>query len=218
MRRGLRRPLAGLMAAAALWGAGGCGDSPPSVDSSKTEATVKGVVKVAGAPATEGEISFNPANYQRKDATIRVAPIGKDGTYSVTTLTGRNEVRLGGTLAHKKPILSREVRSVDVPSGGTTFDFEVKSADWDPPAFPARMGGAAPKSADPRGAPSQMAIASRSGRSRRSAQYWSAETTSPLPRVPMLHHAWALTVALTNRTEPSQNSTLTPPEWLLVAL
>jgi hypothetical protein len=125
----VRRPAAGLMTAAALWGAGGCGDGPPSVDTSNAEGTVKGVVKIAGVPATEGQITFNPANYQRKDAQVRVAPIGKDGTYTITTLTGRNEVKLGGALAHKKPILSRETRSVDVSSSGTTFDFEVKSAD-----------------------------------------------------------------------------------------
>ena len=129
MRRELRRPFAGLMTAAALWGAGGCGGGPPSVDTSNTEATVTGVVKIAGAPATEGEISFNPANIQRKDAATRTAPIGKDGTYTVKTLTGINEVRLGGAIARKKPILSRETRSVDVKSGGMTYDFEVKSAD-----------------------------------------------------------------------------------------
>lgn len=129
MRRELRRPFAGLMTAAALWGAGGCGGSAPAVDTSSTEATVTGVVKIGSTPATEGEISFNPANYQRKDAAIRTAPIGKDGTYTIKTLTGKNEVRLSGSLAHKKPVLSRETRSVDVKSGGMTYDFEVKSAD-----------------------------------------------------------------------------------------
>jgi hypothetical protein len=117
------------MTAAALWGIGGCEPGPPSVDSSKTEATVKGVVKVAGAPATEGEIIFDPSNAQRKDEGPRTAKIGKDGSYTIKTLTGRNQVRLGGDLVHKKAILGRETQSVDVKSGEMTYDFVVKSAN-----------------------------------------------------------------------------------------
>jgi hypothetical protein len=117
------------MTAAALWGIGGCEGSPPAVDTSKTEATVKGVVKIAGVPATEGQIVFDPSNSQRKDEAPRTAPIGKDGTYTIKTLTGINEVRLGGDLVHKKAILGRERHSVDVKSGEMTYDFEVKSAD-----------------------------------------------------------------------------------------
>src|SRR5262245_46326446 len=92
-----RRTAAGLAAAATLWLAGGCGEGPPagSVDSSKTEATVKGVVKVNGTPATEGELIFDPSNIYRKDAQPRTAPIGQDGSYTVKTLTGENAVRLG---------------------------------------------------------------------------------------------------------------------------
>ena len=42
--------------------------SAPSVDSSMTKASVTGVVKVNGSPATEGQVEFNPVNYARKDA------------------------------------------------------------------------------------------------------------------------------------------------------
>jgi hypothetical protein len=122
-----RGGIAGLLAAAALGLFVGCAGSPPAVDTSNTEATVKGVVKVGGVPATEGEIIFNPANYKRKDATQRTAPIGKDGTYTITTLTGENQVKLGGALAQRNPVLAREQRALDVQPGENTFDFEAKS-------------------------------------------------------------------------------------------
>jgi hypothetical protein len=126
MRDVVRRTLVSLLAAVALGIVGGCGDNPPAVDTSNTEATVKGVVKVGGVPATEGEIVFDPANYQRKDASPRSAPIGKDGTYTVKTLTGTNTVRLGGSLAQKNQLLAHETRACEVKSGENTFDFEAK--------------------------------------------------------------------------------------------
>ena len=123
--RSLRGPITGLITAASLWILGGCGGSPPAVETSNTEATVKGVVKVGGAPSAEGEIVFNPANYKRKDAAPRSAPIGKDGSYTIKTLTGENQVRLGGSLARKKQVLTRVQRTLDVHPGENTFDFEV---------------------------------------------------------------------------------------------
>jgi len=118
--------MTGLITAATLWILGGCGGGAPAVDTSNTEATVKGVVRVGGTPATEGEIVFDPRNYKRKDASARSAPIGKDGTYTIQTLTGENQVKLGGSLARKNPILQRVQHSLDVHPGDNTFDFEVK--------------------------------------------------------------------------------------------
>jgi hypothetical protein len=123
MRR-IRGPLVGLMTAAMLGIFVGC-EGAPAVDTSTTEATVKGVVKVGGVPATEGEIVFDPANYKRKDVAARSAPIGKDGTYTIKTLTGENQVKLGGSIARKKPILSRVQHAYDVHPGENTFDFET---------------------------------------------------------------------------------------------
>jgi hypothetical protein len=125
MRDAVRRPLASLLTAASMGICGGCGGSPPSVDTSNSEATVKGVVKVGGVPAKEGEIVFDPANYQRKDAPSHKASIGSDGTYTVKTLTGANRVRLGGSLAKKNQLLAREMRTYEVKSGENTFDFEA---------------------------------------------------------------------------------------------
>jgi hypothetical protein len=115
----------GVITVAAVGFLAGCGGSPPAVDTSHTEATVKGVVKINGVPATEGDISFDPSNYQRKDVGARSAPIGPDGTYTIKTLTGENQVRIGGSLATKKPIAARTVHTVDVKDGENTFDFEA---------------------------------------------------------------------------------------------
>ncbi|MFO0908918.1 MAG: hypothetical protein U0794_11260 [Isosphaeraceae bacterium] len=103
---------------------GGCG-GPPAVDSSTTEATVKGVVKVDGEPVTEGEIIFDPANYLRKDAPQRTAPIGKDGSYTIKTLTGENIVRISGPATKKHSGLQYTKRPVNVNSGENSFDFVV---------------------------------------------------------------------------------------------
>ncbi len=104
----------------------GCdGGSPPSVDSGKTEATVKGTVKIGGVPATEGDITFDPANYQRKDAAARTAKIEKDGTYTITTLTGSNMVKLGGAAVKKNRALQSLNRTYEVKAGENTFDFEA---------------------------------------------------------------------------------------------
>jgi len=103
----------------------GCGESPPSVDSSNAEATVKGVVKIGGVPATEGEIAFDPTNFKRPNEKIRTAPIGKDGTYSIKTLTGENVIRLGGAITKKNSALEYSKKAMMVNSGENTFDFEV---------------------------------------------------------------------------------------------
>jgi hypothetical protein len=125
MRVQLRRPLVGLMTAASLCIAGGCeSGSPPSVDTSKTETTVKGTVKINGTPATEGEVLFDPTNYQRKDVSSRTAPIGKDGTFEISTYTGKNQVKLAGSIAKKHQIAARGAKEVDVKPGDTvTLEF-----------------------------------------------------------------------------------------------
>ncbi len=96
-----------------------------SVDSSSTEATVKGVVKIAGNPATEGEILFDASNIKRPDVPTRSAPIGKDGSYTIKTLTGENIIRLGGAITKKNGSLQATKRALMVVSGENTFNFEV---------------------------------------------------------------------------------------------
>jgi hypothetical protein len=101
----------------------GC-DGRPAVSSSTTEATVKGTVTVKGKPATKGTVEFDPANYQRKDAQARSAPINPDGTYTIETLVGGNTVRVRGPEAEKAGALY-ETTDFDVKEGENTLDIKV---------------------------------------------------------------------------------------------
>src|SRR5262245_45902495 len=69
----------------------GCGSSPP-VSGSRDEATVSGVVRLHGKPVDNGTVVFNVANVNRPSAPPREAPIGKDGSYTIKTLLGENNV------------------------------------------------------------------------------------------------------------------------------
>lgn len=125
MRR--ERAWAGIALASTLtiapWGCGG--ESKPAAESSMTEAKVHGTVKARGKPMTDGEVTFNPANYLRKDVPSRKAAIKKDGTYEVTTLVGRNSVGIGGPALEKDPQLGYAALAYDVKSGDNTFDIEL---------------------------------------------------------------------------------------------
>ena len=105
--------------------AAGCGGSPGE-ETTSAEATIRGVVKLDGKPATEGEIVFDPSNYKRP-APQSKATIGKDGTYEVKTLAGQNVVFLGGTLARKYGILQRRRKNFTATAGDNTFDFETET-------------------------------------------------------------------------------------------
>jgi hypothetical protein len=134
MRRNDRTGLASRALAAAvalLLIASGC-DSRPSVSSSTTEeGTVHGKVTVDGSPVTGGEVVFNPANYQRKLVTARSAPIGADGGYTITTLTGSNSVMVNppadGRNRKKAGAVPSRMIPFDVQPGDNTFNIEVSS-------------------------------------------------------------------------------------------
>jgi hypothetical protein len=102
----------------------GCGDGKPSVDTSLTEATVSGVVSVRGVPATGGTIHFNPSNYARIVST-RTATIGPDGTYTIKTYTGDNQVTFGGEVAKKNPGVGLLRDFATVKSGQNEINFDV---------------------------------------------------------------------------------------------
>ena len=57
----------------------------------------------AGKPAGGGEITFDPANINRKDVTARTSKIGSDGSYTVTTLTGDNSVTVRASVIGATP-------------------------------------------------------------------------------------------------------------------
>jgi hypothetical protein len=86
-----------VLAALMIFSGPGCdGGGTPSVSSSKAETTVKGTVMIKGQLATGGEITFDPANINRRDASARKAKIEKDGSYTVNTLVGENMVSVSG--------------------------------------------------------------------------------------------------------------------------
>jgi hypothetical protein len=102
----------------------GCDSGAPAVDSSSTEATVSGVVTVRGVPAKGGEVRFNPSNHLRVVPT-KTAPIGEDGTYKITTLTGVNTVTFDGEVAAKNQGVGLLKEYPDVRPGENKVDFDL---------------------------------------------------------------------------------------------
>jgi hypothetical protein len=102
----------------AAWG---CSDKP-SVESSTAEAKVTGTVQVYGKPMTSGTVTLDPINYARANAGTRKGEIKSDGTYEVTTLVGKNRVMVDGPEIIKNPEVRYANYTVEVPSGGTTYN------------------------------------------------------------------------------------------------
>ena len=94
------------------------------MDTSMTEATVSGVVSVKGVPATGGTVLFNPSNAGRIVPT-RTAPIGPDGTYTIKTLTGINQVSFEGDVAVKNREIGLLKDFAEVTSGENKKDFDL---------------------------------------------------------------------------------------------
>ena len=133
--------------AVSLWG---CSDDRPAAEASRAEAKVTGTVKIHGKPMASGEITFNPANYQR-DAEPRKAPI-KNGSYEITTLVGQNSVLVSGPEITREPELGYAAQSIDVSASGSTLNIELP-----PPQQPApttTTEPAAKPSAEPTAKPS----------------------------------------------------------------
>jgi hypothetical protein len=113
-----------LVAAVLLLAAVGCGDGKPSIDTSLTEATVKGLVTIKGTPATGGEIRFNPSNSGRVVAA-RSARIGPDGAYTIKTYTGDNVVTFDGEVASKNRGVGLIREYAKVASGEQEVNFDL---------------------------------------------------------------------------------------------
>jgi hypothetical protein len=116
-------PALGSALLACAWG---CGGETPAVDTTTAETTVTGTVRIRGKPMAGGEIAFNPSNYKRADEGTRKATVGNDGTYSITTLLGRNTVRVFGPMVKEEPELGYGVHIVEVKAGeNPPFDIEL---------------------------------------------------------------------------------------------
>jgi hypothetical protein len=94
----------------------GCDDGKPAVDTSKREATVTGTVSVRGKPAEGGNILFNGSNSERI-VEYKTAPIGKDGSYTISAYTGWNRVSFDGEIAEKNRGVGLIQESFDVKPG-----------------------------------------------------------------------------------------------------
>jgi hypothetical protein len=113
-----------VLAVSALFAAG-CGSDGPPATSSREEATVKGTVTLRGKPVTEGEIVFDPANINRRDAAATSSAIGKDGTYSVKALVGENAVMVNSEQVSNDPTIGQAKKFFDVKSGENTFMMDL---------------------------------------------------------------------------------------------
>jgi hypothetical protein len=102
----------------------GCDGTPPA-STSNTEATVSGTITVNGKPATEGEVSFDPSNINRRDEAPRSAPIGKDGSYTVKTLVGDNRVNISSPSIQADRQISTTDLIYDVKPGENTYDIVI---------------------------------------------------------------------------------------------
>ena len=122
-----RRWLTSAAATALSVAAWGCSDGTPAVDTSTAEAKVTGTVKVNGKPMTSGTVTFDASNYARPNAA-RTATIKSDGTYEVTTLVGKNTLRVAGPEITQNPGLGYANETIDVPSSGMTHDIVLPPA------------------------------------------------------------------------------------------
>ena len=101
----------------------GC-DGTPAVDSSKNEGTIKGIVTYKGKAVEAGDIIFDPSNHLRKTGE-RPAPIGSDGTFTATTFTGNNRIKVGGALLKAHPELFFMKKFMEVKRGENSVDIEL---------------------------------------------------------------------------------------------
>jgi hypothetical protein len=109
----------------------GCNDG---ASSSTSEGTVSGVVTLLGKPVSSGQIQFDAANINRKDAPQRYADIGKDGRYSIKALVGSNRVTPVLPSVGRGGDLRRAVKSIEVSSGENSCDIDIP-AFAPPPGF-----------------------------------------------------------------------------------
>lgn len=121
----LRRRMMVLAATTGLALVWGCSGGKPSVDTSTAEASVSGKVSFSGKTATKGTVVFDPSNYKRKDAAPRSAEIGADGSYTVTTLVGQNQISVNSPELKNSDYAPIEY---DVQSGDNTFDIDITPA------------------------------------------------------------------------------------------
>lgn len=134
----VRSKSAGLLGAAlcaTIWGCGG-GGSAPSVSASTEQGKVSGKVIIKGKPASKGTVTFDPSNVARPMAGPQSSVIGRDGSYSLTTLVGKNSVSVTSPDAQKAGIGYVTIE-YEVRGGDNSFDIDLPPPGAPPPP-PAR--------------------------------------------------------------------------------
>ncbi len=107
----------------------GCGEGRPPVDESLSEATVRGVIKLKGVPAAGGGmVIFNASNVMRKVPAVS-ATIMEDGSYSLKTYTGGNEVKFNGPFMKDERGLALTTRYCELDAGENVIDFDLLGPD-----------------------------------------------------------------------------------------
>jgi hypothetical protein len=113
--------------ALALWltACCGCGDGAPTASSSTEEATVHGIVRIDGKPASGGKITFRSANIARNTPDVS-AEVGEDGSYTIKAYVGENQIRV--TPPANRKTKGSGMYSIDVfavQSGDNTHDLSL---------------------------------------------------------------------------------------------
>jgi hypothetical protein len=108
---------------AAVCGCGGEEKAGQSTGGAKQEATVTGQVTIKGKPATKAKVTFAPLDSRGMPAGSNVAEV-KDGSYSVTTQSGDNDVTITGT-GNAEVDATYNKKTVQLKPGANTENFEL---------------------------------------------------------------------------------------------
>ena len=98
------------------------------MDTSATEIKVTGTLKIAGQPAGNGEIVFDPSNAERQVGAF-TGKVGPDGSYTVTTYRGANVVKFRGEMLKGHPELALTSRFCEVSASDNVLDFDLLGAN-----------------------------------------------------------------------------------------
>src|SRR5262245_26881453 len=120
------RRLAALFASAALITTAGCGAEQRTGEgaAAKTEATVTGKITIKGKPASKGRVTIEPLGANGIPTGSKVAEVGKDGTYTVTTTPGQNDVTVSST-GDAAADSGYNKTSIDAKPGSNTLDLDL---------------------------------------------------------------------------------------------
>src|SRR5262245_51604955 len=120
------RRLATVFASAALMTAVGCGGGQTTGERTapKTEATVTGMITIKGKAATKGRVTIEPLGPNGIPTGSKVADVGKDGTYTVTTTPGSNDVTVSST-GDAAADSGYNKTNIDVKPGSNTLNLDL---------------------------------------------------------------------------------------------